>query len=120
VRATRLLLAGVGTGVLTVVAAACGADGPQSAVERGSAIYGANCAQCHGADLDGTERGPSLLDPAYRSLTDADIADAVRNGVAERVWDFGPMPANGALSDTQIDAIVEYLRAEQAATAVSP
>jgi mono/diheme cytochrome c family protein len=122
VRATRLLLAGVGTGVLAVVAAACGADGPQSSVDRGAAIYSANCAQCHGVDLEGTERGPSLLDPAYRSdqLTDAAVADAVRNGVAERLWEFGPMPANGALSDAQIDAIVEFLRAEQGDAAVSP
>jgi mono/diheme cytochrome c family protein len=122
VRATRLLLAGVGTGVLTVVAAACGADGPQSSVDRGAAIYGANCAQCHGADLEGTERGPSLLDPAYRSdeLTDAAVADAVRNGVAERLWEFGPMPANGALSEAQIDAVIEFLRAEQGSSTVSP
>lgn len=119
-RAIRLLLAGVGTGVFTVVAAACGADGPQSSVERGAAIYGANCAQCHGVDLEGTERGPSLLDPAYRSLTDAAVADAIRNGVAERLWTFGPMPANGALSDAQIDAIIEYLRAEQGTPVVSP
>ena len=121
-RATRLLLAGVGTGVLSVVAAACGADGPQSADGRGAAIYGANCAQCHGADLEGTERGPSLLDPAYRSdeLSDAAVADAIRNGVAQRLWEFGPMPANGALGDEQIDAIIEHLRAEQAVSALSP
>jgi mono/diheme cytochrome c family protein len=122
VRTTRLLLAGVGTGVLAVAAAACGADGPQSSVDRGAAIYGANCAQCHGVELEGTERGPSLLEPAYRSdeLNDAAVADAVRNGAPERLWEFGPMPANGALSDAQIDAIIEFLRAEQGASAVSP
>jgi mono/diheme cytochrome c family protein len=118
----RLLVAGVATGALAVVAAACGADGTRSAADRGEAIYGANCAQCHGADLAGTERGPSLLEPVYLrgELTDAAVADAIRNGVAERRWDFGPMPANGALSDSQIDAVVEFLRAEQEAVGVSP
>jgi mono/diheme cytochrome c family protein len=121
-RAVRLLLAGVGTGVLATVAAACGADSARSAADRGEAIYGANCAQCHGDDLAGTERGPSLLAAAYRrdELPDAAIADAIRNGVDARLWDYGPMPANGALSDAQIDAVVEFLRAQQDPTDVSP
>ena len=121
-RALRLLLAGVGTGVLATVAAACGADGTRSAVDRGEAVYGANCAQCHGEDLAGTERGPSLLAAVYRpsELPDAAVADAIRNGVDARLWDYGPMPANGALSDAQIDAVVQFLRAEQEPAGVSP
>jgi mono/diheme cytochrome c family protein len=84
-------------------------------MERGEATYAANCAQCHGGDLAGSERGPSLLEPIYGpdQLSDAEFADAIRNGVDEERWDFGPMPANGALSDTQIDAILTFVRAEQ-------
>jgi mono/diheme cytochrome c family protein len=32
-----------------------------AAVERGKALYGANCAFCHGADTRGGDSGPSLL-----------------------------------------------------------
>ena len=96
--------------------ASCGADGPRTALERGKAIYGANCAQCHGAELAGTDKGPSLLDPMYgpEQLSDTQFADAVRNGVEQRVWEFGPMPANGAITDEQIDAILSFVRARQA------
>jgi mono/diheme cytochrome c family protein len=105
---------------VTVAAAsigiACGADGPRTTLESGEATYRANCAQCHGADLSGTDRGPSLLEPAYGpdQLTDAEFADAIRNGVEEQLWNFGPMPANGAIGDAQIAAIVEFVRSEQA------
>jgi mono/diheme cytochrome c family protein len=97
------------------IGAACGADGPTTTLGRGEAIYGANCAQCHGDELAGTDRGPSLLEPIYGpdQLSDAEVADAIRNGVDEELWEFGPMPANGAISDAQIEAILAFLRAEQ-------
>ncbi len=107
---------GVVITVLLALSAACGADGPRTALERGEAIYGANCAQCHGTDLAGTNRGPSLLDPIYgpAQLTDAEFADSIRNGVEQRLWEFGDMPANGAITDEQIDAILTFVRARQA------
>ncbi|MGE5211001.1 MAG: c-type cytochrome [Acidobacteriota bacterium] len=97
------------------IGAACSADGPTTTLGRGEAIYGANCAQCHGDELAGTDRGPSLLEPIYGpdQLSDAEVADAIRNGVDEELWEFGPMPANGAISDAQIEAILAFLRAEQ-------
>ena len=111
----RLLLGAVGTVVLASVGAACGTDGPRTTLERGEAIYGANCAQCHGGDLAGTDSGPSLLDPIYgpAQLTDEEFAEAIRNGVDEDRWEFGPMPANGAITDDQIRAILAFVRAEQ-------
>ncbi len=112
----RLLLGAVVTVAAASIGAACGADGPTTTLERGEALYGANCAQCHGGDLAGTDRGPSLLEPIYGpdQLSDTEIADAIRNGVDEERWEFGPMPANGAISDAQIDAIVAVVRAQQA------
>jgi mono/diheme cytochrome c family protein len=112
----HLLLGALATAGAASFATACGADGPTSTLERGEAIYGGSCAQCHGADLRGTERGPSLLEPIYGpdQLSDAEFADAIRNGVDEERWDFGPMPANGAISDAQIEAILAFVRAEQA------
>lgn len=111
----RVVAAAVTTVVLGVLSAACGADGPGTALERGERIYVANCAQCHGGDLAGTERGPSLLLAVYGpdELADADIADAIRNGAEQRLFEFGPMAGNGALGDEQVDAIIAFVRAEQ-------
>lgn len=119
VQVGRVVVAAVTTAALSVLSAACGADGPGTALERGERIYAANCAQCHGADLTGNERGPSLLLEVYGSdeLADADIADAIRNGAEQRLFEFGPMAGNGALSDQQIDAVVAFVRAEQSGVA---
>ncbi len=116
VAGVRFLTGVVVTVVAASLGAACGADGPRTALERGAAIYGANCAQCHGGELAGTERGPSLLDPIYgpEQLSDAEFADAVRNGVEQQVWEFGPMPGNPALTDEQIDALATFVRTRQA------
>jgi mono/diheme cytochrome c family protein len=104
------------TVVLAASAGACGADSNIDG-DRGAAIYGANCASCHGAALEGTDLGPSLLDPVYApdQLTDAEFRRAVRSGVEETRWDFGPMPANGGLGDGQIDSILGFVRASQGA-----
>jgi mono/diheme cytochrome c family protein len=106
------------TVVLAAAAGACGADANTDG-DRGAAIYGANCASCHGAALEGTNLGPSLLDPVYApdQLNDDEFRRAVRNGVEETRWDFGPMPANGGLGDEQIDAMLGFVRASQGAAA---
>jgi len=48
----------------------------------GASVHAAGCAQCHGGDLAGTERGPSLLDPVCgpEQFTDVAFADAIRPG----------------------------------------
>ena len=115
--AVRLFLGVTVTVTTASIGAACGADGPTTTLERGEAIYGANCAQCHGDDLAGSDRGPSLLEPIYGrdQLPDGEVADAIRNGVDEELWEFGPMPANGAITDAQIEVILAFVRAEQSA-----
>jgi len=119
--AVRLLLGTTITIASASLMVACGADGPTDAVARGEGIYGANCAQCHGGDLAGTDRGPSLLQPIYGpdQLSDAEFADAIRNGVDEPRLEFGPMPANGAITDAQIEAILAFVRAEQSGGATN-
>ena len=113
-RVGRWSMAAVVTLALAAVAGACGADGNIDA-DRGAAIYAASCASCHGAALEGTDLGPSLLDPVYApdQLSDDEFRRAVRNGVDETRWEFGPMPANGGLGDGQIDAILGFVRASQ-------
>src|SRR5687767_12101017 len=38
-------------------------DTPQAMVERGAALFGDNCAHCHGASGQGTDRGPPVVGP---------------------------------------------------------
>jgi mono/diheme cytochrome c family protein len=101
--------------IVMVTLAACGRDASESAGIRGARPYAANCAVCHGDALQGTSRGPSLLDPAYASseLSDAAMRNAIRNGVEETRWQFGDMPANGALRDAQVNEIIAFVRAGQ-------
>ena len=92
------------------------AAGPTTDLERGEAFSVANCALCHGGNLTGSDRGPSLLDPIYGrdQLTDAEFAAAGRNRVEERLWDFGDMPGNDSCSDAQVAAVIAFVLVEQA------
>lgn len=98
----------LGVGLLAAVLSGCGS----SQAADGRALFAANCALCHGTSGQGTDQGPSLREARYRSdqLSDADIAAAIRNGVPELAFDFGPMPAFPRLEDEQVDAVVEVVR----------
>ena len=86
----------------------------------GRALYAANCAACHGADLNGTASGPPLLHDFYRPGHHADAAFllAVRRGVRAHHWDFGKMPPIPGLSDEDVEAIVRYVRSQQRAVGI--
>ena len=109
-RATRLSVAAWLAGVSVL---ASGLSGCGTAAEiDGRALFATNCAVCHGAAGEGTEQGPSLLDARYLpdGLSDAGMADAIRDGVPEREFEFGPMPGFPRLDDDEVDAVVEVVR----------
>lgn len=125
------LLAGIA--VLAAVAlAACGgeatpeappATAPASAgvVEAsGASLYAANCARCHGADLDGTDQGPPFLHRVYEPSHHADASFflAVQRGVRAHHWNFGDMPPVEGLSEAEVAAIIAFVRAEQRAVGI--
>lgn len=78
----------------------------------GRALFATNCALCHGPEGQGNDQGPSLRVARYLpdELSDAEMAEGIRNGVPEEHFDYGPMPAFPRLSDEQIDAIVDTVR----------
>lgn len=106
-----------------VFGAACaggGESGPVTAPSTdldGAALYEANCASCHGADLRGTDKGPSHLSIVYEPNHHPDDAfrSAIRNGAAQHHWDFGDMPPIEGLTDDEVEAIITFVRAEQEA-----
>lgn len=75
-----------------------------SATIDAKAIVQANCAACHGANLQGAQ-GPTLigLSPEF---TKAQIADIIKNGKQDSQ---GSMHAGVLTDPKQIDAVAEYL-----------
>ena len=116
--ATRGCIRGGALGLaIALVLTGCGEDDPSSNAGAldGEALYGQNCASCHGSDLRGTGRGPSHLSVVYEPghHPDTSFRAAVRRGVNQHHWDFGDMPAIEGLDDEQVGAIVDYIRSKQ-------
>jgi mono/diheme cytochrome c family protein len=88
----------------------------------GAVLYQEACASCHGDELQGTERGPSLLSEVYEPAhhPDASFRAAVRQGAPAHHWRFGDMPAIPGLDDEEVDAILAHVRARQQAEGFEP
>lgn len=84
-------------------------------VVSGEQLYAANCAECHGADLRGTDKGPSHLSEVYEPSHHANAAFllAVQAGVRAHHWSFGDMPAIEGLSPNDVEAIIAFVREQQ-------
>jgi mono/diheme cytochrome c family protein len=109
------------TVVLAIIATSCGSAASDSSPAApagssdGAALYQSNCASCHGADLRGTDTGPSHLSIVYEPNHHGDDAfrSAILNGAQQHHWNFGDMAAIPDLDDDHIDAIIGYVRSEQ-------
>ena len=109
--------------VLTaVVLGACGSGATETvggaapgSVEAGVQVYASGCASCHGADLRGTDKGPSHLSIVYEPNhhSDDSFRSAIANGSPQHHWGFGDMEPVGGLSDEDIDAVIAFVRSEQ-------
>lgn len=103
--------------VAGLVAAGCGSDTPETdpADADGASLYAESCASCHGADLRGTDEGPSQLSVVYEPNHHGDDSyrRAIRFGAAPHHWNFGTMPPNDELDDGEIEAIIGFVRSEQ-------
>ena len=118
-----LLVAGLGVGSRAIVEAANQPTGAIAAnpikadldsAARGSSLYLANCANCHGADGNGngpTAAGllpsPGGLRPVVRSSSDGELANMIGHGISGTA-----MPAFATiLSENDRWDLVNYLRA---------
>jgi len=86
-------------------------------LERGRAIYKANCVACHGETGKGDGPGAGVLKPpprdhtdrAYMStLSDKEIGDIIRMGGAIKGKPL--MPSHPQLSGDDLSAVVAYVR----------
>lgn len=113
------------TGAMALILTACGVDDPESAAATtivplavdadAATVYAARCASCHGADLQGTDKGPSQLSIVYEPghHGDESFRSAIRNGAKQHHWGFGDMPAVQDITDDQIELVISYIRSEQ-------
>jgi mono/diheme cytochrome c family protein len=107
-----------------VVAAGCTRDDDQvarrlaslpptpAAHRTGEQLYERNCAGCHGLQARGTANGPPLAHPVYEPGHHSDQAFflAARNGVVAHHWRFGNMAAQPQVTESDLAAIVAYVR----------
>jgi disulfide bond formation protein DsbB len=85
----------------------------------GRELFAASCASCHGVDGEGIDGLGLPLDGSefVVGLSDKDLRNFIKTG--RPVWDAGnksglDMPAKGgnpAITDTELDAIIAYIRA---------
>jgi len=110
------------TAALATALAACGSGAdstespaPQASPGAGADVYQAQCASCHGADLTGTDKGPSQLSVVYEPNHHGDDAyrSAIANGAPQHHWNFGDMPAVEGLTSDDVEAVIAYVRSEQ-------
>ena len=87
----------------------------------GQKAFDANCAGCHGARGSGTDQGPPLIHDIYNPGHHADSAfySAAKRGVGQHHWRFGNMPAQPRVSDSQMTAIIRYVRELQRANGIT-
>ncbi len=91
-------------------------------VAAGAALYQASCATCHGSDLRGSDLGPSHLSKVYEPSHHADIAFlfAVQQGSRAHHWRFGDMPPVPGLTESDVAAIVAFVRETQRVEGFEP
>jgi cytochrome c553 len=84
---------------------------------KGSELFAANCASCHGPNAAGSEKGPPFVHKVYAKdhHVDGSFYNAVKRGVQAHHWPYGNMPAVEGVSDDDVTAIVAYVRKVQRA-----
>lgn len=80
----------------------------------GKKLYDEFCATCHGSNVDGTHKGPSLIPYDEVHHPDGHFLDAVKSGVEQHHWNFGPMKPVDGLSGEETRKIIAYVRELQA------
>ena len=87
-----------------VLAAGTQAGAPNQGAQR----FVEFCAGCHGADGKGGDKAPSLVAPSNTAIdSETDLIRVVRNGTTRG------MPPFAQIGDTNIEAVVHYLRTLQ-------
>jgi mono/diheme cytochrome c family protein len=94
------------SGLFAVSALAVAAESSKNAEATGAALFrDKGCAYCHGANTQGTQKGPSLLH-IRKAMNAGQISNQIKNG-GQKMPSF-----EEALSPEEINQLVAYLRAK--------
>lgn len=83
-------------------------EGPKLVSSRGRQLFSSTCSACHGLDGRGGERAPNIAGPSVQRLSDAQVSHIIENGILGTA-----MPAFRSLQNSDIQAVVTYLRTLQ-------
>lgn len=88
--------------------------------QAGQKAFNAVCAECHGQNASGSDKGPPLVHDIYNPGHHADGAFymAAKRGVRAHHWPFGDMPPQPAVNEEQIGQIVAFVRELQQANGI--
>lgn len=111
-----IALAGV---IAFVIASGGGSDEPPAPgspeqLALGEEVFADNCQTCHGPEARGGLAGPPLVHEMYQDLTDDDIRTVIAQGKAPENWEFAAMPPIPGLDDSEVAAVIAYVRQQQA------
>ncbi len=83
----------------------------------GKLAYDRFCAECHGVNATGSDKGPTFINRVYHPGHHADGAFfiAPKQGARQHHWKFGNMKKVEGVTDAQLKNIVAYVRAVQKA-----
>jgi len=79
---------------------------------KGQMLYQKYCSSCHGAELNGSDKGPPLIHPFYKPSHHGDKSfyRAALQGTRQHHWEFGDMPAVAGMTSKKMDRLVPYVR----------
>ena len=79
---------------------------------KGQLLYEKCCSSCHGLQLNGTDKGPTLLHAFYKPSHHGDKSfyRAALQGTKQHHWEFGDMPPVEGITPKKMDSLVPYVR----------
>lgn len=105
-------LAAISVGVLSGSTIAAETIEIPFSLGKGQMLYEQYCSSCHGLQLEGTDKGPSLVHPFYKPSHHGDKAfyRAALQGTKQHHWNFGDMPRVEGITSREMDKLVPYVR----------
>ena len=91
------------------------AGGVPAEHQVGAENFVTHCSECHGVDANGTDQGPPLIHIYYEPNhhPDESFLMAAQVGVRQHHWAFGDMPPVEAVTEADMQPIIDYVRSLQ-------
>lgn len=88
--------------------------------KAGQRSFTKNCAECHGGQAGGTDKGPPLIHRIYEPNHhgDASFLRAVTTGTRQHHWRFGDMKPLPQVKRMEVQAIIKFVREVQGANGI--